>query len=46
MVIRIVLRLVEFYIWVGGMLLRLLGLISVVRFASRSSSHARALKSG
>ncbi|GAD94493.1 hypothetical protein ANI_1_976184 [Paecilomyces variotii No. 5] len=45
MVMRMVLRLVGFYICVGRILLRLLGLISVVRFAAGSSSHAKALKS-
>jgi Predicted NAD/FAD-binding protein len=43
-VVRMALRLLSFYIWTGGIVLRLLGLISVVRFTSGSSSN-KTLKS-
>lgn len=38
-VIRMALRLLGLYIWMGGIVLRLLGLISVVRFTPGSSSN-------
>lgn len=44
MAVRMILRLLGFYIWMGGILLRLLGLISVVRFTSERSSNAKSWK--